>query len=551
MASFNQNPFRSWRYVTVVLVIILTAAMIGADGFGARYKILPEALSPEILPEVIRENRNRTAESALDEAKIQSLLYNYTALVDPEILERLTYSGVKPDSLSQRYLVYGKIPVEGAVEDVELLFTAFKFSYALYEYFGGDPVFDAARKDLIAAVRTHANNQGSLSKRTFRKLVLEHLGFIQDGHVIFAGENLYQRKAFFFSEQITFSRNDGGYYTLIRGERYELATVALEPGKSSLGARAKWLDGATSVENYIKLSVDGEGRLVYILGIVSSHDGRRLPVRVTLVGEQGETAERVVLKRKASTVITKPVTYQRENKDGILLVANRNTAPSTEKMRAELDRFLAEAPQIAQEKIVILDIRDHAGGQPQPALAWTETLAGRTVSYDKHIAILRTRTALTLQRNFVQWYCRGNESRLNKSLGNITTQLTKLKSFNPEEDPIWTINHYPDDQPEPLPNDTLLFVLMDRGTASAGEDFIHFLSQLENVVFVGENTRGMNISGEPAWGTLPNSGFSFQVSLDMTLSGGWEEGLGYAPDLWVDPGQALNRVLKFVQQGVE
>ncbi|HSG42866.1 MAG TPA: S41 family peptidase, partial [Anaerolineales bacterium] len=135
-----------------------------------------------------------------------------------------------------------------------------------------------------------------------------------------------------------------------------------------------------------------------------------------------------------------------------------------------------------------------------------------------------------------------------QSTKDISSSLLRLQPFDPAKDDVWSTDHLIDDQPDLLPNDTYLFVLIDRNTASAGEDFIQFLRQLDNVVFVGENTRGMNISGEPVWGTLPNSGLSFQLPVDMTLSGGWVEGAGYAPDIWVDPGKALDRVLRFLER---
>jgi hypothetical protein len=377
----------------------------------------------------------------------------------------------------------------------------------------------------------------------FRQLILDHLSFVQDGHVVFAAEPLLQRHRFYFSEQMTFERDDSGYTTVLDGDTYRVHRVARDAAE--VGAASP---GEDQVGDYLKLSLDPDGRLVYMLGLVAQEDDRRLPVRVILAGDSGTREMRVVLQRKSEIAFYRPITYQRDMRDGVTVVVNRNTAPSTEKMTADLERFVSEADQIADMDVAILDLRDHGGGQWHPALTWAETLAGQAITYEQHDVKLRTRMALTLQRSFVDWYLRDNEARRILSTNNIRSQLDRLRSFDPDDDPIWFIQEVIDTQPELLPNDTRLFVLIDRGTGSAGEDFVHFLRQLDNVTFVGENTQGVNLSGEPAWGTLPNSGFSFQLPIDATLSGGWVEGLGFSPDIWVDPGQALRRVLRFVQQ---
>jgi C-terminal processing protease CtpA/Prc len=362
--------------------------------------------------------------------------------------------------------------------------------------------------------------------------------------VVFAAALLrQQRHRFFFSEQMTFGRDAAGYHTVLEGETYRVQRIARDTDE--IGAASP---GEDRVGDYLKLSVDRDGRLVYILGLVAQEDDRRLPVRVTLAGESGTREVRVVLRRKSEIAFHRPVTYQRDLRDGVTVVVNRNTAPSTKKMSADLERFVSEADQIAELDIAILDLRNHGGGQWQPTLAWAEALVGQAITYEQHDVKLRTRTALTLQRNFVEWYLRDNEERRILSTNNIRSQLDRLRSFDPEDDPIWFIQEVIDTQPELLPNDTRLFVLIDRGTVSAGEDFVHFLRQLDNVVFVGENTQGANLSGEPTWGTLPNSGFSFQLPIDATLSGGWVEGLGFSPDIWVDPGRSLRRVLRFLKQ---
>jgi len=98
------------------------------------------------------------------------------------------------------------------------------------------------------------------------------------------------------------------------------------------------------------------------------------------------------------------------------------------------------------------------------------------------------------------------------------------------------------------PNGTTLFVLMDERTGSAGEEFISMLRSYENVIFVGENTKGLMVSGSPSLGTLPHSQLEFCLPIEIFPAKVAEglEGVGYSPDVWVEPGQALVRLLRYL-----
>jgi len=535
--------------IILALLLISVSIFIGwlvqTIRYWPRYDPDLDAVSPDYLKAQILEDRKQSTGQTLTEEQFKRYLYPYTELVDEEKLEQLAFSGEPVTGitgfLTQNPLLFGSISVEEAREDVNLLFTSIKYGYVLYEYYGGDDIFGTAKEQILTDIADRTANRNTISKREFRQIFLEHLDFVQDGHAIFAGQSLLQHYDFFYSEKITFSRDDAGFYTLIKGDRYYLQKVIPESGETV----AK---GSVPVEDYIKLSLDPDGRLVYILGTLAQVNQQQLNIRITLTNGEETTEQKVILLRRSNTGLYQPVVYKRSVENNITIITNRSTAPSTEPMRSDLDRFVADAAQIADLDVAILDLRDHSGGQWQPTLQWAETLAGTPISFDKHDAKLRTRTALTLKQYFANWYLRGNEERLIQSTKDINSSLLRLQSFDPARDEVWSTDHSIDDQPDLLPNDTHLFVLIDRHTASAGEHFIHFLRQIDHVVFVGENTRGMNLSGEPAWGTLPNSGLSFQLPVDMTLTGGWVEGAGYAPDIWVNPSQSLDRVLQFIER---
>jgi len=103
---------------------------------------------------------------------------------------------------------------------------------------------------------------------------------------------------------------------------------------------------------------------------------------------------------------------------------------------------------------------------------------------------------------------------------------------------------------EPIPNDNLVIVLMDNKTASAGEWFVGHLRQLENVLFVGTNTWGVLLTGAVTRTILPRSGLEVQFGMWLNVRPDLSqfEGIGFLPDLWVPPGEALERALAFIER---
>jgi len=101
-----------------------------------------------------------------------------------------------------------------------------------------------------------------------------------------------------------------------------------------------------------------------------------------------------------------------------------------------------------------------------------------------------------------------------------------------------------------IPNKNLVIILMDNRTTSAGEVFVGYLRQLENVLFVGANTHGNFVSAAIIRTSLQFSNldivFGSQLNLRPDLS--QFEGVGFMPDLWVPPGESLERVLAFIER---
>jgi hypothetical protein len=106
--------------------------------------------------------------------------------------------------------------------------------------------------------------------------------------------------------------------------------------------------------------------------------------------------------------------------------------------------------------------------------------------------------------------------------------------------------------PAKIPNnEQLIIVLMDKGTASSGEWFLGYLLQLENVVFVGENSSGTGQIGDLARFILPHSGLPVQFGTKLFFPPDFSfvEGIGLLPDVWVPTDQALAKTLAAIEAG--
>lgn len=95
----------------------------------------------------------------------------------------------------------------------------------------------------------------------------------------------------------------------------------------------------------------------------------------------------------------------------------------------------------------------------------------------------------------------------------------------------------------------ITFLLTDNWTASAGEDVLTDLHTVENTLVVGVNTGGCYLVSDNFTCYLPNSGlpvfFGTGLGFHETMEN--RDGIGYLPDLWVNPPDAMEAVARLCQ----
>jgi len=404
---------------------------------------------------------------------------------------------------------------EQAKEDVAYLFALLKNGYAGYGYFNENGRFDRVQAQLNAAI----GDQTRVSRVWLLEQMLTRLSFVQDCHFSIDSYLLCQPQYFWTVADWYFYEEDGRYFTWQSGEQWWLTAVDGEPPAEML-----------------KLTLDEQGTPAYLLGQLSNAQPQDSLLSFEL--PEGAALEETVGWETA--VFDPPVTtYETYRTDSNIPVVVSRLFPAEDD---KLSQFVADAADLADEPIVIVDIRGNSGGSDRWAEEWVENLTGVAPAATEIMSVLWTETAVQGKINAVSYL--GYSGEITDFL---QADLAFVQNGAPE---LWVTHHLP--STPPIANDNqLVVVLMDKGTASSAESFIGYLRQLENVIFIGENSGGIGQFGELARFVLPNTGLSvfFGTKLFLPPDFSLTEGIGFLPDLWVPTDQALDLSLAAIEAG--
>ena len=94
-----------------------------------------------------------------------------------------------------------------------------------------------------------------------------------------------------------------------------------------------------------------------------------------------------------------------------------------------------------------------------------------------------------------------------------------------------------------------VFVLQDKGVASSGESVVEIFQTAADTLFVGGPTLGCALTPNNWRFFLPHSGLKCYFGTGLGLYGAGEnrDGVGYLPDLWVEPSKALDAVKRLIE----
>jgi hypothetical protein len=401
-----------------------------------------------------------------------------------------------------------------AKKDIDLLFRSLFYCYGPYEFFGGKPAFDEAQQKLIKKFETFGE---SFSAAQLEEAIRSTLAFINDGHLLVNDVAVNKHETYYCDESIPFFKDEKGYYTGSGNQKRYLISV----------------EGSGELDDYMKLSIDNEGKLVYYLGtLMTSGQQKRM------VSAAFEDVTKAIALYESVT----PSSYEGDQSgpSGIPVIACRDFDQYAED-------FIGSAGQIASSPVAILDIRGNSLGRASTAEEWLKAYGpevtagnfngvGSSFLYSKAYCYIYAENLSRYQplssdmsvKEEYDFYMKEYKYNTNQCIQYVDSE--RKLSFGESE--------------------TLLFVLTDNETASSAENLIAALRGRENVIFAGTNSRGRMLSGPgcrvrlPASGIFVSFGPMLQFFYDESV---YTENRGFYPDIWVS-GDALKKINSLISR---
>lgn len=242
-----------------------------------------------------------------------------------------------------------ELTVDEAKADVNYLFDALYYDYALYDYFGGHAVFDQAKADTLQEVQS----RDSLTCEDLQKILVSHLTFIKDGHFNINQDYPSEKDIPFFFRQVMFVKTDSGY-------------------QNANGKVVASVDDHPDLDELFKRSISEQGYLVYypVLLKPATFDGTEwekhtcdetLTVHYTDGSTDTLTADAWSQYYKD---LPKGQNTDLRQTDGIPVFQFNHFDPSF------LEETNDAAAQMSNAEISMLDLRSNVGGYEEVAHQW-------------------------------------------------------------------------------------------------------------------------------------------------------------------------------------
>ncbi len=411
---------------------------------------------------------------------------------------------------------------EEAAEDVDYLFYLLSHGYCGYRHFSALGDFGEARRDILEDLE----ERDSWACNDLFALVRDHLYFIHDLHLMVGGIQYGDHLDFWHDTSIEVSRGVSGYQFEMEGDTHDLVSVNGEdPGE------------------FLFPSLNADGDATYRLGTLSM--SRPGPLALVARSDEGEREIQVEL--ELSDYRPEGV-FREERMGGIPVIRAHSFGDS---YTDNLGDFVLTAERYKGEPYVIVDVRGNGGGNSAWPMRWVTSFTGVRPDFNMVWTEMVTRTTMMGRINYFEHILHFNDG-VDRDWyeSQMAAFRARVESFESgSRKPYWEPQNIPD--ADLIPNPTTIIVVMDRGVASAGEGLLSYLSGVQNVVLVGENSAGALTFGQNTYHRLPNSNalVRLPISLNVFMDLRIREEEGFAPDLWVPAGDALNYAVAAVRSG--
>ncbi len=418
------------------------------------------------------------------------------------------------------------ITTAAAAEDVERLFYLLSHGWSGYGYFRPKGDFDAAKENILGEL----DGKSKWSPADLSRLIHEHLGFIHDCHLNVGGYQYCSHLDFWYDTSLELGKARGAYYVSDSVE-YRLVSVNGE-----------------SPEEYMFPSLNAQGDPIYRLGVLSYSE----PDPLVLAAHDGQAQEQFEIKLYRSDFTLYRDAKEKFGEERIGGIPVLRARSFSDYYTDELNQFLQTAGRYKGEPYLIIDIRGNSGGNDGWPKKWIARFTGRTPS-SKHIwTELISKTSMMGRVNACEETLAAIPEKVGHWIpGELNRYNAQVDAFERQsQQPHWTPLSFPNTRR--ISNETTIIVVADRGVGSAGEGLLSYVyRQVDNVVVVGENSRGAATFGQGSKHLLPHSKVAvfLPIKLGIMADLEWIEERGYLPDLWIPAGDALNYAVAAARKG--
>lgn len=476
------------RFISFLLAIVMLLSLVGCGQEPAEE--VQGIASYEELIDIADENRAPYIVTNAEEA----LNIDQYAISDKALLTQ-----EEMDVLREERATVDKVSVEQALEDVDLFFRAWKYSYPSYYYMGED-LFLNAREQAVAAVSEY---EEELLVATFGNILYDSMSFLQDYHSSINGiipahtESELHYLSYTDATQ-PFDKDENGYYQTYEGVKW-------------------YFSSCSNVDMRLEPVLLETGKVAYCpMMVIPKAQGTELD---TIVLKNGEVEKEIKLRWVTSADVQGnelDQQYKASAEDDVFYIDYLT-------MRADVgdvNEFIQMAEEAKQYKAVIFDLRHTQGQEHWQIIEWIKVFTGETP--EVAAAFLARNNALHTLQNY---------------------QGFKEVSLGNEDCDTWYTDGHK------VPNTIPIIILTDKSCGSSVESAVNYLRTIENSFVIGGNTAGCAQGGSTQTYYLPYSGVPFAVGGFMQFDGEVKniDGIGYEPDIWCNPANVKDLALKFIE----
>ncbi len=312
---------------------------------------------------------------------------------------------------------------------------------------------------------------------------------------------------------------------------YRRLSPILIDGHFTLGNYAMWnhvqymyyvpgiyLDSLDGVENpdYLKPTIGPDGRICWWYAAIS-HDGDDLPDTLDGHTLAWQWAKRLPKNGQAQI-------FDESEWEGVPILISRSmsarsnvTGPIVPERVEMLEKLAACGGDYTENPLLIFDVRGNGGGDDSYVRDWFQGWAGNRAQYPGAFSY-----------RYSQLSCHLFDFYPAKRMGTYRVY---------SQTGVWVERTGP------------VFVLQDKGVASSGESVVEIFKTAADTLFVGGPTTGCALTPNNWRFFLPHSGLKCYFGTGLGLYGAGEnrDGVGYLPDLWVEPSKALDAVKRLIE----